>query len=192
MDIKDSVLKKEFNRKDINRLRNIISGKTDEFTHTQIGYSKNQHIYNEGDIWEEDNRKWTIKNGIKQNITKFDKAKEFLLLPLFCPKCNNIMNHRYDKQFYNIHNHCFNCQIELENKLKLEGNWEEYEKNIINNQLENLSHEFETWINNEMEESNESFITEQGDVEKWVGSNKEKLLKIKKETLEYLKTLKKE
>ena len=50
-----------------------------------IGYSKKQEFHGEGDVWEEDGRQWTIKNGIKQNVTKLDKAKKEVTLPLFCP-----------------------------------------------------------------------------------------------------------
>jgi hypothetical protein len=38
--------------------------------------------------------------------------------------------------------------------------------------------------------SNESFITEAGDIEKWDGSAKKKLLENKEETIKYLQTLK--
>ena len=40
-------------------------------------------------------------------------------------------------------------------------------------------------------DSNESFITEAGDIEKWVGSSKKKLLENKEETIKYLQSLKK-
>ena len=43
-----------------------------------------------------------------------------------------------------------------------------------------------------MEESNDGFVTESGEVEKWHGSiNKEKAEKALQEGIEYLKTLKK-
>jgi len=192
MDKKDSLLKKDFNKNDVNRLRNIVGGKANESTRTQIGYSKTQHIYEEGDVWEENGKMWTIKDGIRQNVTKLDKAKETILLPLFCPKCKNVMNHSYDKQFYLIQKHCFNCQVEFETELKRSGQWEQYQNNIINSDIDGLINSFEEWINEEMNESNDSFVTEQGDVEKWVGSNKEKLLKIKEETLTYLNNLKRD
>jgi hypothetical protein len=192
MDKKDSLLKKDFNKNDVNRLRNIVRGKGDESTRTQVGYSKTQHIYKEGDVWEENGKTWTIKDGIRQNVTKLDKAKEIVLLPLFCPKCNNVMNHPYDKQFYSIQKHCFNCQVEFETELKRLGQWEQYQNNIINSDIDGLINSFEEWINEEMNESNDSFVTEQGDIEKWVGSNKEKLLKIKEETLNYLNNLKRD
>ena len=72
----DNVLKKEFSKKDVQRLRNVFTGKTNERTTDGVGYTKKQEFYKEGDIWTENGREWTIKDGIKQNITKLDKAKE--------------------------------------------------------------------------------------------------------------------
>ena len=66
----DNVLKKEFNQRDVQRLRNLIQGKTGDKVTIGVGYTKQQEFHNEGDVWEEDGRKWTIKDGIKQNITK--------------------------------------------------------------------------------------------------------------------------
>jgi len=49
------------------------------------------------------------------------------------------------------------------------------------------------WINEEINnESNQGFITEAGDVEKWVGSAKNKLLESKEEAIKYLHSLKKQ
>ena len=70
------MLKKEFKKKDVNRARNLIMGKTNASTGTQIGYSKKQIEYKEGDIWTENKKTWTIKNGIKQTISKLDKIKK--------------------------------------------------------------------------------------------------------------------
>ena len=39
--------------------------------------------------------------------------------------------------------------------------------------------------------SNESYVTEAGDIENWVGSAKNKLLESKEETIKYLQNLKK-
>ncbi len=79
----DNVLKKEFQKKDVERLRNLMQGKSSERTTEGIGYSKKEIFYKEGDIWEEKGRKWTIKNGIKQNITKYDDIKKLIKVPLF-------------------------------------------------------------------------------------------------------------
>ena len=138
----ESVLKKEFKEKDVQRLRNLVQGKYGEKTSTSIGYTKQQEVHEEGNVWEEDGRKWTIKNGIKQNVTKLDKAKAQIHLPLFCPECSKVMKHRYDKQFYIQYNRCFNCQIEFEGVLKVKGLWIEYEKNILNSDIDNIIKDF--------------------------------------------------
>ena len=78
-----SNLKKEFQKRDVERMRNLIQGKYGSKTTTGIGYTKKQEHHEEGDVWEEDGREWTIKDGIKQNITKLDKAKKAHLMPIF-------------------------------------------------------------------------------------------------------------
>jgi hypothetical protein len=189
--MKDTVLNKEFNKKDVQRLRDLVQGKYGEKTSVGVGYTKKQEDHNEGDVWEEDGRQWTIKNGIKQNITKLDKAKEINLLPLFCPCCNKLMKNRNDKPFYNIHKKCFNCVIEFETKLKAEGKWEDYEKSIHNDHIDNLINEFQNWVKDELQESNSSYITENGVIERWVGNNNNQIEKNIEESIEFLKTLKK-
>jgi hypothetical protein len=188
---KDSVLKKEFQKKDVERLRNLMQGKYGEKTRSSVGFTKAEEFYNEGDIWELDGRTWTIKDGIKQNITKLDKAKKAHNMPLFCPNCKKVMKKRNDKPFYNIHKKCFDCVIDMEHELKKSGKWEEYEKNIKNNEIDNRIKDFKIWAKEHINESNNSFISEDGDVEKWVGNlNKEKVEQYIKEVEEYLTSLK--
>lgn len=189
--MKESVLKKDFKQHDIQRLRNLVQGKHGDKTITSIGYDKQKQFHEEGDVWEEDDRTWTIKNGIKQNLTKLDKAKRSIVLPLFCPCCSNLMKNKFDKQFYIQYNRCFNCQIDFETELRKLGLWEEYEKNIINSDIDNTIKDYSIWMNEVINSSNDSFITEAGDVERWVGSTKNKLLENKEETIKYLQNLKK-
>jgi hypothetical protein len=80
------MLNKEFQKKDVQRLRNLVQGKYGDKTTVGVGYSKKYEHHKEGDVWEENGRQWTIKNGIKQNVTKLDLAKEAHVLPLLCPK----------------------------------------------------------------------------------------------------------
>jgi hypothetical protein len=120
-----------------------------------------------------------------------DKAKKEITLPLFCPCCSNLMKHKQDKLFYIQYKRCFNCQIEFETDIRKMGLWEEYEKNIINSDLDHLISNYSEWINEIINSSDESFITESGDIEKWIGSSKKKLLENKEETIKYLQSLKK-
>jgi hypothetical protein len=187
----DNVLKKEFKEKDVQRLRNLVQGKYGEKNTVGTGYTKKQEFHDEGDVWEEDNRTWTIKNGIKQNITVLDSARDSIQLPLFCPCCSNLMKNKHDKLFYLQYKRCFNCHIDFETELKIKGLWEEYEKHIINSDIDGVTQEFNIWIDEEINSSNESYITEDGAIERWVGSAKKKLLENKEETIKYLQNLKK-
>ena len=188
---KESVLKKDFKEKDVQRLRNLVQGKYGEKTRTSVGFSTKTEFHYEGDMWEAEGRTWTIKEGIRQNITKFDKAKKYHVMPLLCPCCNKVMKNRNDKPFYNIHKMCFNCVIDMEVKLKKEGKWEEYENNIHNSEIDNKIQEYKLWIEEKLSETNTSFVSEDGDVENWTGKiNTELVDKSVEETVKYLESLK--
>jgi transcription elongation factor Elf1 len=186
----ESVLKKEFQQRDIERMRNLMKGKHGDKTVVGIGYTKKEEFHEEGDVWEEDGRKWTIKNGIKQNLTKLDKAKKELHLPLFCPHCSRMMKPHLDKTFWIMYKRCFNCQVDFEAEIRKQGLWDEYEKNIINSDMDFLIQDFMIW-SDEVINSNEEFITEAGDIESWVGKGKQALLQNRDETIKYLQSLKK-
>jgi hypothetical protein len=186
----DTVLKKEFQKRDVQRLRNLMTGKYGDKTTVGVGYTKKEEFHNEGDTWQEDSRGWTIKNGIKQNLTKLDKAKQELHLPLFCPECSNLMKPHLDKRFWIMYKRCFNCQVDFESEIKKQGLWEEYEKNIINSDIDSVVKEFMIW-SDEIINEDESYITENGDVESWIGKGKEVLLQNRDETIKYLQNLKK-
>jgi hypothetical protein len=187
----DTVLKKEFAKKDVERLRNLVQGKYGEKTQTSVGYVKKTEFYNEGDTWESDGRTWTIKDGIKQNITKLDAAKKAHLMPLMCPCCNSIMKNKNDKAYYKIHKTCFKCVVVKEDKLKREGKFEEYQREIKNTEIDNKIKDFKLFVTEKMAEGNNSFISEAGDVEKWSGKINEELVdKHVKEVTEYLESLK--
>jgi hypothetical protein len=185
------MLKKDFKQKDVQRLRNLVQGKHGEKSTSGVGYEKKKDFHEEGDVWEENDRTWTIIDGIKQNLTKLDKAKDLVVLPLFCPCCTNIMKNKFDKQFYIQYNRCFNCQIDFETDIRKLGLWDKYEKNIINSDIDNTINEYNIWMDEIINQPDDSYITEAGDIENWVGSSKKKLLENKEETIKYLQNLKK-
>jgi hypothetical protein len=187
----DNVLKKEFSKQDVNRLRNLVQGKYGDKTQQSVGYTKKEEFHSEGDIWEEDGRKWTIKDGIKQNITKLDKAKKAYVMPIFCPNCKSQMKKRFDKDYYNIHKMCFDCVIDFEHNLQKAGLWEEYEKNIINSEIDGFIHNFKAYVEDQLTQANNSFVTEQGDVESWKGGlNEKRVLESLDKTIEHLEKMK--
>jgi 5,10-methylene-tetrahydrofolate dehydrogenase/methenyl tetrahydrofolate cyclohydrolase len=102
------------------------------------------------------------------------------------------MKPHLDKKWFNMYRRCFNCQIDFEAAIRKEGLWKEYEKLTINSDIDGLINEFQIWIDDQIEHSTiQSYITEAGDVEKWTGSVKNKLLESKEETIKYLQSLKK-
>ena len=132
----DNMLKREFKTRDVQRMRNILTKDYGAKTGVQIGYNKGYVERKEGDVWQENNKTWTIKNGIKMTVTKLDNVKKALQMPLTCPNCNQPMNKgRLDKLMYSIHKQCSDCVIKYETKLKIEGKFEEYQKTINNLKL---------------------------------------------------------
>ena len=189
--MKDNVLKREFEEKDVQRLRNLVQGKYGDKSGNSVGYTKKEFDHKEGDVWEEDDRQWTIEDGILQNITKLDEAKKINLMPLFCPSCSRIMNKRFDKDYFKIHAKCYDCVIEFETELRRLGLYEEYENNLHNSEIEGFIDNFKTFMEEHLNSDEAEFITEVGDLETWAGGvNKELALESIDKTIKYLKGLK--
>ncbi len=187
----ESKLIKDFKERDVQRMRNLITKDYSAKTQSQVGYSKEYIERNEGDIWEENSKTWTIKNGIKMTVSKLDDIKKILQLPLTCPECNKHMkNFELNRKMYSIHKMCFNCVIEFETKLKMLGTYKEYERNIIDKGLDIYIKELEDFLLElALNDNNESFITEAGDIEKWSGGNIDKKT-IMNDLVEYINSLK--
>ena len=182
------MLNKEFKRKDVERMRNLIKGKTGESAELQVGYTAKKENHKEGDIWEERGKKWTIKDGIKQTYTKLDKVKKEAILPLFCPDCGTLMKHRNDTKMYKIHKKCFNCVMDMEMDIKLNGDFESYERNIVANNAESYLKDLEHHLLELLNTSNSQFVSEKGEVERWKGGlNKEVMEKEVKQKLKEFK-----
>ena len=164
------MLKKEFKRKDVDRMRNLIKGNANVSSETQIGYKKSQIERKEGDFWEENKKTWTIKNGIKQTISKLAHIKKEIFIPLCCPNCGKVMKKRLDKPNYRVHKKCHDCVIEFEHKLKIEGKYKEYKEKLKYKNAFTIVNEIESYlldaINNT---SNSQYVSETGVIERWKG-----------------------
>lgn len=186
----ESKLQREFKERDVQRMRNIIRKEYTAKTTTQIGYTKTQVDHKEGDVWEENGKKWTIKNGIKQTITRFDELKKVINLPLTCPNCGKAMkNHTLNKKMWSIHKKCFDCVIIHETELKRQGKFEEYAKNLIFGGFKQYIKDLEDALMDFTNEVDDQFVTEQGDIEVWKGKGVDKS-EIVKEIQNHIKELK--
>ena len=184
----ESTLKKEFSQRDVQRMRNLITKKYGDSTRIQTGYEKRNEVRQEGEEWEENGKIWTIKDGLKQSISKLEGLKRLVVLPLLCPKCSKLVRvNDLNKKMFAIHNMCFNCVIEFENKLKAKGLYEAYEKQILNSNklalVSDLEKALDDWLI-----TDDNIITEAGDIENWQKTTaKEKLHSEAKETLQKIK-----
>ena len=182
---KESLLKKEFKESDLQRARNLVNKDFTSKTKSQTGYQKTYDFHEEGDIWEENGKTWTIKNGLKQNITKLDSAKKAARIPLSCPKCGGPLRHRLAKKMYNIHGFCFDpCTVEYEASLRKAGLYEQYEKRMMQNNMEGFVKDLEQWMLDQVN-TIDTFVTEQGEVEDWKNNRERVNDEIKKKVLEY-------
>jgi site-specific DNA-cytosine methylase len=157
-------------QKNANRIKNIIDGKYTASSKVQSGYKKKKEDYSEGDVWEENNKTWTIKNGIKQTISKLDSVREFMAMPLVCPKCGVRMNKKLDRKFWRLKRQCFDCTIEEDTQRMIDGTFSEYEKKIITKNVCAWIHDMEQSITEYVVDSKVNRnITEDGQQEDWVG-----------------------
>lgn len=165
----ESLLKKEFKSKDVNRARNLVNKDFSAKTVDGVGYQKAYEVRNEGDVWEENGRTWTIKDGLKQNITKLDAAKKALQIPLTCPKCGGTMNYHLSQKMYKVHKMCFDCVINYEAELRKAGLYDAYEKAMVQGSLRAFLVDVEDFILQSIN-TVDTFVTEQGDIEDWKGN----------------------
>ena len=125
-------------------LKDLMSGKTHEKDYVQVGYEgKKENL------------------GGKTRESELSKTMQSVRMPLFCPECKKAMKKKLDNKFWRLMGHCFDCQIDYENKLRIKGEFDNWaEKKMLENQkaqlkdLEQSLDDFEntggkkTWYNN--------------------------------------------
>jgi|TARA_B100001094_G_scaffold117385_1_gene113236 ribosomal protein L37AE/L43A len=126
-------------------LKDLMSGKEYEKDYVQVGY--------EG--------KGPVDKGGETRQGKMTDIMKDVRMPWFCPKCKKTMKKKLDTKFWRTKGHCFDCQIEFENRLRLEGKFEDYAKNI---ELENKK----SYLN-DLKQSIDEFEDSDGKVE-WLNS----------------------
>ncbi len=124
---------------------------------------------------------------------KFEATKE-ARVPWFCPECDKVMKKRLDDRMWYLYGHCFECQIKVENKMRIDGTYNKWEEQkVIANKL--------AWIT-EQKQSIEEFKTQKApefmeqfrpdgysvDRESWK-MNSEGIAKQADEALEHLQKL---
>jgi ribosomal protein L37AE/L43A len=89
-----------------------------------MGYSKESERQNKalGDLLSgktPDKRIMVGYEGKTESGDKISRLSDVMKearMPMFCPKCDVIMKKRLDDKFWRMYNHCFDCQIKIENR----------------------------------------------------------------------------
>ena len=86
------------------------------------------------------------KGDIKSELTDIMSK---VRMPLFCPKCKKTMKKKLDDKFWRLFEHCWDCQIDFEHKLRLEGKYDEWAtdraKNNQKGWIEDMMQSIEQW-----------------------------------------------
>jgi len=128
-----------------------------------------------GEVWvDDDGIEWEQRAGFKIKKGKLDEIRELInasKVPSNCPKCSQSMTKNLDKKFWKLEGHCFDCQIEFEHNLRIEGKYEDYERDRV---LRNA----EAWLKDAEQEAKEiaeafrnplTFANADGTIEEWSG-----------------------
>ena len=62
---------------------------------------------------------------------KLEVTKE-ARMPWFCPSCDKVMKATMDEKMWYLYQHCFDCQIKVENKMRINGTYDEWATKKVN------------------------------------------------------------
>ncbi len=148
------------------------------------------------DLDEKKKRQEEIKAERDRVNDRMDALKE-AKTPWFCPECDKVMNKRLDNKMYRLYNHCMDCQVKFENKLRIDGKFEEWEEQkVLNNQLSYINDQIQSIEDWKDESENSPTIFNQVGIkdveieqEKW-SSNRGAIDKMSEEALKELNKIK--
>ena len=168
-------------------VKNILAGTHEEQNKLQVGYVPTEEpkvTRAVGDRWfDSDGNEWEQKEGYTVKLGKDWQQELHKDLNTFknCPKetCICTLPKRLDEKMRVIHGMCFDCVIEMEHKLRIQGKYAEYDREKMKQNALAWLKEAERDKNLIAEElSKAEFVNSFGDVEKWdVNTTKEELLR---------------
>jgi hypothetical protein len=150
------------------------------------------------DLEEKKKREEELKIERERKNDRMDALKG-AKTPWFCPDCKKVMKSRLDDKMYRLYNHCFDCQVKFEGKLRADGKYGEWEeKKVLNNQLSYIRDQIESIEDWKKETSKPLEVFDQVGIkdielqtEKW-SQNTEQVEKMSNEALEELNNIKEE
>lgn len=164
----------------IKAVKEMIAGNHRTQTKNTVAFNdEKQFIKREvGEQWTDDEGNiWEQKKGYKIKLGKLSELRNEINTFPKCQKevCTCMNPNRNDLKMKAIHGMCFDCVIDMEHQLKIEGKYEEYERQKI---LDNGK----AWLKQaELEKEalkvaiKARYINEDGSVEEWDGVSWEEM-----------------
>ena len=168
------------------------------------GYSKEQERQNKvlGDLLsgkEPEKRIIVGYEGQKEKqgdeVSRLSDIMKEVRMPWFCPECKKTMKKKLDDKFWRMFGHCFDCQITIENKLRIEGKYEEWERKKVLENKKSFLHDLKQSIDDfEKTEGKAEFFNSVGvrdvelEKEKW-SMDEKKFNSLIKEARDYIQKL---
>ena len=161
------------------------------------GVSKKIFVQME-DLDEKKKRQEQVTKDREESLKRSDALKG-ARTPWFCPACKKTMKSNLDDKMYRLYNHCFDCQVKFEAKLRAKGTFESWERQkVLNNKLswiDDMISSVEDW----KEEASKPYEIQESvgvqdlelEKEKW-SQNTEQVEKMAKEALEEYSKMKEE
>lgn len=181
----------------IKDVQKLLHGTHESQTSVQVGYMgevEEKITRKVGERWKDaDGNEWEQKEGYSIKLGKEWQQELHQYLNAFpnCQKetCTCTMPKRLDEKMKAIHGMCFDCVIQMEHKVRLEGRWDEYEREKMKLNALAWLKEAERDKNLIAEElSKVEFANSFGDSEKWSsGITKEQILQKIEEEFEQFK-----
>lgn len=149
----------------------------------QVGYvPPTEEKHKDGDVWtDKDGIEWIQVGSSKISKKVFDTREATRQI---CPRCKRDIlwsNNHNDQKFFNKTGKCYDCVIEEEHQMRLDGTFDTYEKiKVINNQRSFLNElkqkivESIDWMKNKSNKL--EYINSDGTLESWTDRNMDSLL----------------
>jgi len=150
---------------------------------TQVGYMPPQEEkHKDGDTWtDKDGKEWIQSGASKISKTLHETREATKQICSSCKKDIYWAGNRYDEKFFLKTGKCYDCVVEEETKMRIDGTFETYEKiKVIQNQksfLQELKLKILESIDYLTNKSNKiEYIEEDGKTESWSDISRETFL----------------
>lgn len=172
----------------IKAIKQMLDGTHKFQTKQQVGYTGAQKKKREiGETWTEKDpvtgveKTYVQRDGYRSTIGKLDTVRAYLNSFPNCPKetCTCTSPGQADKKMKMIHGMCLDCVAAMETELTIRGEWEEYERKKIAENVKAFFKQTDAEVELLKAEIGKQleFVNSDGSMEKWDTAAKDKFLK---------------